>query len=846
MKNKLVIIDGSSVFYRSYYALPLLTNSEGEYSNAVYGFAIQILHIIEDIKPTHIAVAFDVSKKTFRSDIYSEYKSTRKPMPEELRSQIEPLKKMLKLMNIVVAEKEGLEGDDIIGILSDKFADNTETIIVTGDRDTFQLIDKDTKVYFTKKGTSELKKMGVEELVAEYGVSPKGFIDVKALQGDTSDNIPGVAGIGPKTATDLIIKYGDIDGVYNHIEDFSGKLKENLINGKDSAYMSKKLATIVRKADYELELEDCKYDYPFSVDVYELFKKYEFKTLLRKQNVFDMGKVNNRPKKYNIKNCAKKEELQILAKNIEKIGKFAIYFDTSDIHLSYGEDENLLHLNLDLFMQGINENEFFEIFGKFFESKQIEKICFDSKKIMYKLNSYGLVLENYFDVSIAKSLVDGTSVDAVEDVFGEAELSNIASNMFEFESIYSKKIEDNNLQYLFNNVEIPLAKVLFSMENDGFCVDREKLDKLTEKYQSELFELENKIYELAGEKFNINSPKQLAQILYGKIGLSHKKKMSTSADNLEAIENEHEIVGVVLRFRKVAKLLSTYLVGLKQHLAKDGKVHTYFKQTLTTTGRLSSVEPNLQNIPIRSEESKEIRSLFVASNKDNILVDADYSQIELRLLAHFSKDPMFVDAFAQKQDIHARTASEVFGVPTNLVTSQMRRTAKIVNFGIIYGISQFGLAEDLKIKAAEAKIFIDNFYSMHPAVKEYMDNSISIAKQTGFASTLFGRKRKMDDINVSNYMVRSRAERASQNMPLQGTAADIIKIAMVNTFNALKEAGFKARLIMQVHDELIIDCPIEEKEKVSKLLKEQMESAAKLAVPLEAEVSSSYRWSNAH
>ncbi len=846
MKNKIVIIDGSSIFYRSFYALPLLSNTNGEYSNAVYGFAIQILNIIENIKPTHIAVAFDAAKKTFRNDIFEGYKATRKPMPNELRSQLEPLKKMLKLMNIALVEKEGIEGDDVIGILSDKFADNSETIIVTGDRDSFQLIDNDTKVYFTKRGTSELKIMGLQELKNEYGVSPKQFIDVKALQGDKSDNIPGVAGVGEKTATELILRFGSLDGVYNHIDEITGKVQENLKNNKNDAFMSKELATILRKGYLNVSLDDLKYDYPFNNNVLEFFKYYEFRTLIKRQEIFNGVKEVKLQNKYNIKNYAKKEELQNLASEIEKTGKFSIYINNNDIHISYGKDECLIHLNTNLLMEGVDESDFYEVFKSLFTSTKITKVVADSKKLMYVLKQYSINLENYFDVAIAKSLVDGVSVDSASDIFGYDFEANIACSLFEIEDEYKNKIERNNLHFLYYEVEIPLVKVLFSMENDGFNIDRQILDSLSEKYSSELESLTITIYELAGDKFNINSPKQLANILFDKLGLPKVKGDSTSAEHLEKLKNKNEIINYILRYRKVSKFLNTYVTGMYPHISSDGKVHTYFKQTLTTTGRLSSVEPNLQNIPIRSSESREIRSMFVASSEDNVLVDADYSQIELRLLAHLSKDPVFIDAFNNNQDIHTKTASEVFGVDDSVVTKEMRRTAKIVNFGIIYGISGFGLAEDLNIKQSEAKAYIDHFYNLHPEVKKYMDNSIETAKQTGYATTLFGRKRRMDDINVSNYMVRMRAERASQNMPLQGTAADIIKIAMVNTYNALHKENLKAKLIMQVHDELIIDCPKNEKDRVIKILTKEMENACDLVVPLVVDVSSSYRWSDTH
>ena len=848
MSNKLVIIDGNSIFYRSFYALPLLTNLQGEYSNAVYGFAIQILHIIQNIKPKYMVVAFDVSKKTFRNKIYADYKGTRKPMPDELRSQIEPLKKMLSLMNIKCCEQEGIEGDDIIGIISKRFLD-TETIIVTGDRDSFQLVDDTTKVYFTKKGTSDLKIMDAKTLKEEYGVSPKEFIDLKALQGDTADNIPGVVGVGPKTATELIQKYGSVENLYEHVDELSGKIREKIIAGKENAFMSKTLATILTSGELDIKLSQCEFDYPFSSAVYDYFKYYQFKTLLKNEDIFDMAKGERNISTYNIINYSNKEKLQNIKELIKKQQKYAYFFknnaNNDEIHISLNNEEIVFNVTNDLFSE-LSLSDFFDVFKDIFEDKNIEKICFDSKKDMYYLKRFGVELNNYFDVSIAKYLVDGTPVDAVHDVFFEDDLTYIACNLYEFYNEYSVKIQDEKLQFLFNNVEIPLSKVLFSMENQGFKVDVEILETLKQKYTLELKELEKQIYALAGEEFNINSPKQLAHILYDNLGLAHNKKQSTSADKLEELKDEHEIIRYILRFRKVSKFLNTYVTGIYPHIDRNGLIHTYFKQTLTTTGRLSSVEPNLQNIPIRSEESKEIRSMFVACDKEHILIDADYSQIELRLLAHMSDDEIFVNAFRAGEDIHTKTASNVFGVPESEVTKDMRRMAKVVNFGIIYGISEYGLADDLKIKDFEARKLIENFYSSHKAVGDFMKNAIDKAREMGIAETLFGRKRKMFDINASNFMVRSRAERASQNMPLQGTAADIIKIAMVNTFNALRDGGYKAKLIMQVHDELIIDCPIDEKDAVCELLKHEMVNAASLKVPLEIDIATSYRWSDGH
>jgi len=847
MSDKLVVIDGNSIFYRSFYALPLLSNSNGEYSNAMYGFAIQILHIIQNLEPKYVVVAFDAGKHTFRNDLFDGYKATRKPMPDELRSQIEPLKKMLSLMNIKIVEKMGYEGDDIIGIISKRFSD-VETIIVTGDRDSFQLVDKTTKVYFTKKGTSDVKIMGEEELMLEYGVSPELFIDLKALQGDSSDNIPGVAGIGPKTATDLIQKYGDLDGIYSNIDSITGKTKEKLINGKEMAYLSKKLAAILTSGEIELSIDECKYDFPFSSEVYNLFKYYEFKSLIKNKSIFNEESIieNKEIKNFEYNKILKLTEFDSIIKKIQKLKKFSFFSHNDEYHISMGEMEYVFTVSYDLFGESIDLLAFFEKFKPIFESNDIVKICFNSKKDMHLLKKYNCALNNYFDCAIAKYLVDGVPVEDLTDIFVEDDNKFVASNLYVFAEDYIKKIKTEKLEFLYYEVELPLSKVLFSMENYGFRVDRQVMDTLKQKYSTELKNLEKEIYDYAGEQFNINSPKQLAHILYDKLGLPHGKKQSTSAEKLEEISGMHAIVNSVLRYRKVAKFLGTYIDGLANHLDKNNFIHTSFTQTLTTTGRLSSVEPNLQNIPIRSNESREIRSMFVASNEDSVLVDADYSQIELRLLAHLSEDPEFIDAFKNNIDIHTKTASNVFGVKPEMVTPEMRRTAKVVNFGIIYGISDYGLAEDLKIGYKDAKKLIDSFYEMHPAIRLYMDNQVKFARETGKAKTLFGRTRKMNDINSSNFMVRQRVERASQNMPLQGAAADIIKIAMVKTFKALEKAGLKAKLIMQVHDELIIDSPIDEVEKVKLLLKEQMENSAELKVKLDVDVQSSYRWSDGH
>ena len=858
-KKKLVIVDGNSLFYRSFYALPLLTNSSGEYSNAVYGFAIQIFHILESISPSYLIVAFDASKHTFRNDLFDEYKATRKSMPDELRSQLEPLKKMLSLMNIKMVQQEGIEGDDVIGIISkkaEKSTDDIETIIVTGDRDSLQLVSDKTKVYLTKKGTSDVKIVGVPELKEEYGVTPKLFIDLKALQGDSSDNIPGVAGIGPKTALSLIQSYGGLDEIYANIDKISGKVQEKLIFSKDMAYLSKKLATILTDGDIDVNFDECKVALPFKVSVYDFFKHYEFKSLLKNKEKFDL----NEPVQMDMfagnvseKTEVKKREIQVLDELddfvtlVKNKGKFAIVFALDGIHLSAGAGDELVALTtVSLLSSFVDENAFILKFKDIFESEKIEKICFDAKSLMHKFDELGVSLNGYFDTMIAKNLVDGVPVTKLVDILIDDDISLCASRLFDFAEDYRAKIETEKLSYLFYEVEIPLSKVLFSMEKTGFKLDTAVLKSLREKYNAELGVLEKEIWELAGEPFNINSPKQLSVILFEKLGLKAGKKNSTSAEVLESISHKHAIVNLVLRYRKVAKFLGTYIDGLSAHIGKNNLIHTSFTQTLTTTGRLSSVEPNLQNIPIRSTESREIRSMFVASDDSHVLIDADYSQIELRLMAHFSEDENFLDAFKNGTDIHTKTASVAFGVSPDNVTPEMRRTAKVVNFGIIYGISDFGLAEDLKITRRDAGRLIDNFFLQHPAIDRFMREQVESAKKTGKAVTLFGRTRKIPDINASNFMVRSRAERASQNMPLQGTAADIIKIAMVKTYEALRNENLRAKLIMQVHDELIIDCPLDEEEKVKELLKREMINAVKLKVNLEVDIKSSFRWSEGH
>ena len=846
MAEKIVIVDGNSVLYRAFYALPLLSNENGEFSNAIYGFANQIVKIITDIKPTHIIVAFDAGKHTFRNDMFDGYKATRKPMPEELRSQILPLREMLSFMKIQFVDLPEFEGDDVIGILCDKYK-NYKKIIITSDRDTLQLIDKNTTIYFNKKGVSEIKIMDEKSFAEEYKIEPKAIVDLKALQGDSSDNIPGAKGVGPKTALDLLQKYGNVENLFENLSELPESTRKKLEESKDNVFLSKKLATIVRDGSkLECELDDAKYEFPFSSEVYSFMQKYAFRSLLKRTDIFgtkfvELKKLNTQTEKID-----SAEKLQNLIKNIEKAGEFVLFKDENDNLLVTfdGKTEWVAIASPELFASFVSVDEVVSSLVPCFENESIKKIFFDSKTMLHFLNSFGVVPINFEDVSIIMHLVTGQSI---KDYKNDDETSNApASKIFADYKSGIVKLGELGLENLYKNVELPLVTVLFNMENRGFKVDKSKLDEIGTRIKKEIVEVREQIFELAGFEFNINSPKQLSEVLFIKLGLGSQKNKSTNAEALEKIKYKHPIVERILRYRQIEKFRSTYIDGLSSHLDKDNLVHTNFKQTLTTTGRLSSTEPNLQNIPIRKDEGREIRSIFVARDPVHVLVDADYSQIELRLLAHFSGDEYFVNAFSSGFDIHTSTAMQVFGVDTDSVSPEMRRIAKIVNFGIIYGISEFGLAQDLHTSNKDARDLIHNFYAIHPKVRDYLDGLVTTCKDTGRVSSLLGRTRSFPEISASNFMVRSRAERAAQNMPLQGSAADIIKLAMIGVERELEKNGLKARLIMQVHDELIVDSPADEVDKVEQILKTQMENAVKLTVPLVVDINSAYRWSDAH
>jgi len=849
MKDKIVLIDGNSILYRAFYALPSILSANGKYTNALFGFSNMLIKIINDIKPTHIAVAFDVSKHTFRNDIYADYKGTRKPMPDELRSQIEPLKTLLKLMKIQIVEKENVEADDIIGTLSKKF-DDLDIVIVTGDRDSLQLIKKNVKVYLTKKGISDIKIMDEAAMKEEYGMTPAEFLHLKALQGDSSDNIPGVRGVGPKTAIELIQRFKSIDNVYNNLDKIKDGVRAKLEASRDLAFMSYDLSRIRCDIPLDFTIGDFTYAFPFPRAVYNFMEENSFASLIKKTNLFDMDGeplVASDITPIKIDNIQK---LQNAVDMIEKEGVFSLVYDeNANICFATKDNEWIIPSNPDMFDTDNCFEQFYEKIKGAMQSTKIRKVFFDSKSVRHIFDKRGVeILGKVDDIAIASHLVEGISVKSFSDFLSFYKLSKLspATGLLQSQSVLMQKLGELSMEELYSDVELPLSQILFDMEKVGFKVDRKRIDELGLRYRKELEEVCDNIYKCAGRTFNVNSAKQLAEVLYDSLGLPHSKKRSTSAEVLEEIAASHEIVPLILRYRKLSKLLSTYIDGLRPHIDSDGKVHTSFKQTLTTTGRLSSVEPNLQNIPIRSEESREVRSIYTASAEDRVLIDADYSQIELRLLAHMSGDEFFIHSFNKNLDIHSQTACQIFGTLKDNVTPDMRRIAKVVNFGIIYGISDYGLASDLKIAPKEARALIDNFYKEHPKVRDYMNSAIVKARESGRVSTILGRTRRMLDINSSNYNIRTQAERAAQNMPLQGSAADIIKLAMIKVYNSLLSHNLDAKLIMQVHDELIIDCKKSEAELAQKIVRECMNTAYELKVPLVCDMTQSYRWSDGH
>lgn len=874
--NKLVLIDGNSLSFRAFYALPLLSNHAGIHTNAVYGFAMLLEKIIKEEKPNHFLVAFDAGKTTFRHSKYSEYKGGRQKTPPELSEQFPYIRQLLDAYHIKRYELDNYEADDIIGTLS-RQADEAdfETIIITGDRDLTQLATDNVTIYYTKKGVTDVDHYTPEFIAEKYqGLVPKQIIDMKGLMGDTSDNIPGVAGVGEKTAIKLLNQFESVEGVYEHIEEVTAKkLKEKLINSKDDALMSKDLATINVHSPIEVSLEDTKLTLQDdTAEKIELFKKLEFKQLLA-----DIDTPSN-----NEEVIDKTFEIEQDFQNVDlnDLNEAVIHFELDgtnylkDPILKFGFYTNHQHVVINA-----DDVKNYKNLVRWLEDKNTTKIVYDAKKTYVSAHRLGINIENIeFDVMLASYIIDPSrSIDDVKSVvslygqnyvkdnitvFGKGKKHHIPEESILNEHIASvteaisavtpimkSQLEDYNQIELLKDLELPLARILSEMEEIGIYTDINDLKEMEFEIQKKLDVLISNIHESAGEAFNINSPKQLGVVLFETLQLPVIKKTktgySTAVDVLEKLQGEHPIIDDILEYRQLSKLQSTYVEGLQKVISKDHRIHTRFNQTLAQTGRLSSVDPNLQNIPIRLEEGRKIRKAFKPTSKDSVILSADYSQIELRVLAHITQDESLKHAFINGHDIHTATAMKVFNVESDQVDSLMRRQAKAVNFGIVYGISDYGLSQSLGITRKKAKAFIDDYLASFPGVKQYMSDIVKDAKAQGYVETLLHRRRYIPDITSRNFNLRSFAERTAMNTPIQGSAADIIKLAMVKFSEKIKETKYHAKLLLQVHDELIFEIPKSEVEDFSKFVEEIMEQALVLDVPLKVDSNYGATWYDA-
>lgn len=874
--NKLVLIDGNSLSFRAFYALPLLSNHAGIHTNAVYGFAMLLEKIIKEEKPNHFLVAFDAGKTTFRHSKYSEYKGGRQKTPPELSEQFPYIRQLLDAYHIKRYELDDYEADDIIGTLS-RQADEAdfETIIITGDRDLTQLATDNVTIYYTKKGVTDVDHYTPEFIAEKYqGLVPKQIIDMKGLMGDTSDNIPGVAGVGEKTAIKLLNQFESVEGVYEHIEEVTAKkLKEKLINSKADAFMSKDLATINVHSPIEVSLEDTKLTLQDdTAEKIELFKKLEFKQLLA-----DIDTSSN-----NEEVIDKTFEIEQDFQNVDfnDLNEAVIHFELEDTNylkdaiLKFGFYTNHQHVVINA-----DDVKNYKNLVRWLEDKNTTKIVYDAKKTYVSAHRLGINIENIeFDVMLASYIIDPSrSIDDVKSVvslygqnyvkdnitvFGKGKKHHIPEESILNEHIASvteaisavtpimkSQLEDYNQIELLKDLELPLARILSEMEEIGIYTDINDLKEMEFEIQKKLDVLISNIHESAGEAFNINSPKQLGVVLFETLQLPVIKKTktgySTAVDVLEKLQGEHPIIDDILEYRQLSKLQSTYVEGLQKVISKDHRIHTRFNQTLAQTGRLSSVDPNLQNIPIRLEEGRKIRKAFKPTSKDSVILSADYSQIELRVLAHITQDESLKHAFINGHDIHTATAMKVFNVESDQVDSLMRRQAKAVNFGIVYGISDYGLSQSLGITRKKAKAFIDDYLASFPGVKQYMSDIVKDAKAQGYVETLLHRRRYIPDITSRNFNLRSFAERTAMNTPIQGSAADIIKLAMVKFSEKIKETKYHAKLLLQVHDELIFEIPKSEVEDFSKFVEEIMEQALVLDVPLKVDSNYGATWYDA-
>ena len=878
MEKRLIIIDGNSIINRAFYALPDMSNSEGLKTNAIFGFVRMMFKIIEDYQPTHMSVAFDKKAPTFRHKQYADYKAGRKKMPDELAQQLQPLKDLLDKFNINRLELEGYEADDLIGTVARLGEENDfKVYIVTGDKDAIQLASHKTTTLITKKGVGEVEEYNYDSVLERYEMTPTQFIDLKGLMGDKSDNIPGVPGVGEKTGIKLLKQYSTIENLIEHTDELKGSIKKKIEENKDLALMSKELATIITNVPIEVKLEDLAYGDYNKDDVVEKFKEFGFTSLITKLLDIEGGETTIKEEidlkiehLDNIEDFIKKaeENKKVI---IDVIGKEGNILDKRVLYVFLSLDGNEIYY--------VNEDELPQI-KTLLSNPEIKKHGYDLKEDYILLKPYEIELNSMdFDITIAEYLIDSKSstsyecsaiamkyltrkIKSKEDLLGKGakakkfdeiefdELSAYIGDILNTVNGVYPKMEENlketEMDGLFYHVEMPLVEVLGSMEYIGMKVDKDQLNELKEKFTTIINELENEIFELAGEPFNINSPKQLGVVLFEKLGLPVIKKTktgySTNAEVLEKLRDKHEIIDKITEYRQIVKLNSTYVEGLLKIInPKTGRIHSSFNQTITTTGRISSTEPNMQNIPVKTEMGRDIRKVFVADDNCK-LVDADYSQVELRVLAHMSGDENMIDAFKHGEDIHSKTASQIFDVDIKDVTSKQRIEAKAINFGIIYGKTDFGLSQDLNIPVATAKAYIDSYFNKYPKIKEFMDEAVESATETGYATTILNRRRYIPEIKASNFIVRNQGKRFAMNAPIQGSAADIIKVAMVNVYNKLKENNMKSKLILQVHDELIVEAVDEELEMAEKIVREEMENAQSMDVKLDVDLNTGDSW----
>ena len=876
--NKLVLIDGNSLSFRAFYALPLLSNKAGIHTNAILGFAKLLEKIIREEQPTHFLVAFDAGKTTFRHSKYSEYKGGRQKTPPELSEQFPYIRQLLDAYHIKHYELENYEADDIIGTLSKEADQNDfETIIVTGDRDLTQLATQNVTIYYTKKGVTDVDHYTPEFIAEKYnGLKPIQIIDMKGLMGDSSDNIPGVAGVGEKTAIKLLNQFDSVEGVYENIDKVSGKkLKEKLELSHEDALMSKELATINRHSPIEVTLSDTKLsDIKDNHEKIELFKKLEFKQLL--------ADIDNEASEF------EQEQKQV---SFDILPTFEyVDFNHLDEAVIHFEIDGSNYLKDDILKFGFYDKERYIVIDadnikdypeliKWLENENSKKVVYDAKKTFVIAHRLNITIQNIvFDAMLASYIIDPSrTIDDVysvvtnyhqtyvkEDVsiYGKGKkrqvpnaeilnthIASITKSIDAVKPLMEKELESHQQMNLLKDLELPLARILSKMEEIGIYTDINDLQRMQQELQEKLELLVQRIHDAAGEEFNINSPKQLGVVLFETLKLPVIKKTktgySTAVDVLEQLQNEHPIINDILEYRQLAKLQSTYVEGLQKVISNDQRIHTRFNQTLAQTGRLSSVDPNLQNIPIRLEEGRKIRKAFKPSSEDSVILSADYSQIELRVLAHITQDDSLKEAFIHGQDIHTATARKVFGVEAEEVTDLMRRQAKAVNFGIVYGISDYGLSQSLNITRKEAKIFIDDYLASFPGVKQYMSDIVKDAKANGYVETLLHRRRYIPDITSRNFNLRGFAERTAMNTPIQGSAADIIKLAMVEFDKQVQHTSYKAKLLLQVHDELIFEVPKSEVEEFSLFVEDIMEHALDLDVPLKVDSNYGPTWYDA-